>query len=497
MDRCKFRVIPACIIVLVVAAGLCAQDPGVADTVRIGSDSATVVQKASIPVYLFNDEAVLSVTIPLLIDGYSGWATFDSVSYVGSRLASAAILDVRQVQVVETDTFSVEKLIVRFEVGGGSNLPAGSGKLCELWFRPWFGGTVALDTSGNSTASELELVDGSSNVISPVFESGTIQFACDYMIADIDQNNVVTISDLIAMHKVLFWHESPYWYDPLAVFDLNGDRHTDLKDEAYLLDMVFFGSAPPVPCGNHNQATYDDPGVTDTLSVKSDTMYVGGSQWLEFALANDDSIRSFAFAFEWDGTGTMERTISESSHNFDSISGRLQIASGTLGDGYGYGSYDDGVNPDTFHLCYLPFDQKPVVREGSGPIFYSRFKGLTPGTVTFRLMSHYGENASGPIDKLVPGPESMLLGYEQNAIIPVFVSGVITILPLCGDADGSGIITISDAVFLINYIFAGGTAPYDIAAGDADCNGVISISDAVYLINFIFGGGAAPCAACP
>ena len=497
MDRCKFRVIPACIIVLVLAAGLCAQDPGVADTVRLGSDSATVWQRASIPVYLFNDEAVSSITIPLLIDGYSGWATFDSVSYVGGRLASAAILDVRQAVVVETDTFSVAKLIVRFEVGSGTNLPAGSGKLCELWFKPWFGGTVALDTSSNSIAGELKLVDGLSNVINPVFESGTIQVACDYMIADIDQNNVVTISDLIAMHKVLFWHESPYWYDPLAVFDVNGDRHTDVKDEAYLLDMVFFGSAPPVPCGNHNQATYDDPGVTDTLSVKSDTMYVGGSQWLEFALANDDSIRSFAFAFEWDGTGTMERTISESSHNFDSISGRLQIASGTLGDGYGYGSYDDGINPDSFHFCYLPFDQEPVVQEGSGPIFFSRFKGLTPGTVTFRLMRHYGEFASGPIYKLIPGPESMLLGYEQNAIVPVFVSGVITILPICGDADGSGVVTISDAVFLVNYIFAGGPAPYDVAAGDADCNGIISISDAVYLINYIFGGGAAPCAACP
>ena len=497
MDRFKFRVIPACIIVLVLAAGLCAQDPGIADTVRLGSDSAAVWQKASIPVYLFNDEAISSITIPLLIDGYSGWATFDSVSFVGSRLASAAILNVRQVQVVETDTFSVAKLIVRFEVGSGTNLPAGSGKLCELWFKPWFGGTVAIDTSGNSIASELELVDASSNIFSPEFRSGEIQVSCDYLIADINNNDVVTVDDLIAMHKVLLWHSSPYWVDPLAVFDLNGDRHTDVRDEAYLLDMIFFGSPLPVPCGNYNQAIYDDPEIRDTLSIKSDTLYVGVSKWLEFALANDDSIRSFAFAFEWDGTGALERTISESNHNHDSISGRLQITGGVLGDGYGYGAYDDGVNPDTFHLCYLPFDQKPVVREGSGPIFYSRFKGLTPGTVTFRLISYYGEFASGPIYKLIPGPESMLLGYEQNAIIPVFVSGVITILPLCGDADGSGIITISDAVFLITYIFAGGAAPYDIAAGDADCNGVISISDAVYLINYIFGGGAPPCAGCP
>ncbi|MCC6962076.1 MAG: dockerin type I repeat-containing protein [candidate division Zixibacteria bacterium] len=64
-----------------------------------------------------------------------------------------------------------------------------------------------------------------------------------------------------------------------------------------------------------------------------------------------------------------------------------------------------------------------------------------------------------------------------------------------GDADGSGMITISDAVYLINYIFAGGAAPtpYKLCSGDADCNCLVTISDAVYLINYIFAGGPAPC----
>ncbi len=67
----------------------------------------------------------------------------------------------------------------------------------------------------------------------------------------------------------------------------------------------------------------------------------------------------------------------------------------------------------------------------------------------------------------------------------------------CGDADGSGMVTISDAVYLINYIFAGGPAPNPLLSGDVDCTGAVSISDAVYLINYIFAGGPAPCAACP
>ncbi len=61
-----------------------------------------------------------------------------------------------------------------------------------------------------------------------------------------------------------------------------------------------------------------------------------------------------------------------------------------------------------------------------------------------------------------------------------------------GDADGSGTITISDVVYLINYIFSGGPAPDPMSTGDADCSGTVTISDVVMLINYIFAGGPAP-----
>jgi hypothetical protein len=66
----------------------------------------------------------------------------------------------------------------------------------------------------------------------------------------------------------------------------------------------------------------------------------------------------------------------------------------------------------------------------------------------------------------------------------------------CGDADGSGEINISDAVYLVCYIFLDCAAPSPRMAGDADCDGTISIVDVVYLVNYIFNDGPAPCAAC-
>ncbi len=70
------------------------------------------------------------------------------------------------------------------------------------------------------------------------------------------------------------------------------------------------------------------------------------------------------------------------------------------------------------------------------------------------------------------------------------------VAPPCGDMNNSGSVDIADAVYLINYIFAGGPAPQDLAGGDMSCSGQTDVADAVYLVNFIFAGGPSPCAAC-
>jgi hypothetical protein len=64
----------------------------------------------------------------------------------------------------------------------------------------------------------------------------------------------------------------------------------------------------------------------------------------------------------------------------------------------------------------------------------------------------------------------------------------------CADANLDGAIDISDAVYLISYIFGSGEPPDSLGAGDANSDGAIDISDVVYLISYIFGGGPAPCA---
>ncbi len=59
---------------------------------------------------------------------------------------------------------------------------------------------------------------------------------------------------------------------------------------------------------------------------------------------------------------------------------------------------------------------------------------------------------------------------------------------LPGDADLSGIVSVSDISTIINYIFGGGTLEcYD--AADANGSGFVSIGDAVRVANFVYTGG--------
>jgi hypothetical protein len=64
---------------------------------------------------------------------------------------------------------------------------------------------------------------------------------------------------------------------------------------------------------------------------------------------------------------------------------------------------------------------------------------------------------------------------------------------LRGDANTDYKTTVSDVVFLINYLFKGGSAPEPVYLSDVNCDGKTTVSDVVYLINYLFKNGLAPC----
>ncbi len=58
-----------------------------------------------------------------------------------------------------------------------------------------------------------------------------------------------------------------------------------------------------------------------------------------------------------------------------------------------------------------------------------------------------------------------------------------------GNANNSGDVDLSDAVFTLNYLFTGGSTPVCLDAADANDTGTVELSDAVWALNFLFQGG--------
>ena len=61
-----------------------------------------------------------------------------------------------------------------------------------------------------------------------------------------------------------------------------------------------------------------------------------------------------------------------------------------------------------------------------------------------------------------------------------------------GDPDDNGSVQLTDGIFILNFLFIGGTAPACFDSADADNNGAVQLTDGIYILNFLFLGGAAP-----
>ena len=448
---------------------LFAQDPGEADTVRLANISGEIGTKVSFPVFLYNDEELSSVVIPLLVDGYSGWLKFDSVSFVSSRLADPNVLDNREVYVFGTDNFTVDSLLLYFSVSSGNNLLADTGKLCELWFTLHSGGEVLIDSLPDSPRGGLHLTTPTAQTFTPEFLPGSIDISCNYLIGDVNLDGIVTVSDIVALDNV--W-EYDYTLDSYPVYDQYGradircDRKIDMRDQTHLIGSIFWDFPLPCTCGTINPSPYADPGVPDTVWVENKAMRVGIPSPICIGVINDEYLTGLELEFEIDGDALLE---------WDADSGLVPTERLKALTRSGVGEHADSINPEFFYFFgYTAFEFFSPGREAACcPVFTPK----SAGAATFRLV------------RWVNGSESMLVTEDNSAILPTLYGGNITVLP---DPNNDGTFSVADVVFLINYLFKGGPGPDPLESGDLNCDGKVSVSDIVYLINYLLKGGPPP-----
>ncbi len=132
-------------------------------------------------------------------------------------------------------------------------------------------------------------------------------------------------------------------------------------------------------------------------------------------------------------------------------------------------------------LVYLP-----------GPGWYSNDIDI-PSTPFFGTGTMIYEICTSSLPALGDTAAGYVFVYANGRTQPTALKNKVVVTSRTGDADGNCLTNVSDAVYLIAYIFGGGSEPLPYLAGDVDCNTIVNIADVVYLIAYIFGGGPPPC----
>jgi agmatine/peptidylarginine deiminase len=138
------------------------------------------------------------------------------------------------------------------------------------------------------------------------------------------------------------------------------------------------------------------------------------------------------------------------------------------------------VSPDSFVLAsYETLYYYPEIYDPDDSVHQITYLDI-PSWCTVQNDSVFGETPdSSFVDSFYVIGKDLCSADTQMVNLYVYI---------CGDANGDGVINVTDVVYLINYLFLvpPGPAPIPLEAGDVNCDGVINITDVVYLINFLF-----------
>lgn len=160
------------------STNLLAQDPGTPDTLWIGKDGGLGLYNGTsfvISISVFNDEPITGMSIPLAIKEISAFGRLDSITYTGTRLENLNIFDIRVLDSSGVDSTSPDSAQISFLTTTGLDLPAGNGKICDLWFGGGpIGGTINIDTITWKLGQQLVFVIRPSQGFVPQFHGGDI-----------------------------------------------------------------------------------------------------------------------------------------------------------------------------------------------------------------------------------------------------------------------------------------------------------------------------------
>ena len=141
--------------------------------------------------------------------------------------------------------------------------------------------------------------------------------------------------------------------------------------------------------------------------------------------------------------------------------------------------------PPTDPLLFNAILSGTGLTPGSNGLYCRMFYKVTgPGTLIFRTAVH---STAGQIGMWRVDNSELLINWPTEGIV-----GSFEVFEYRGDVNNDNRLNISDAVYIVNYLFKGGPSPNPLETGDINCDGEVTVSDVIYLINYLFKGGPPP-----
>lgn len=223
-----------------------------------------------------------------------------------------------------------------------------------------------------------------------------------------------------------------------------------------------------VLCSFHSPVFAQDPGIPDTVRFFPWGTYVPcppctGRAVVPMVVVNDESLRMISIPLKWTGPLSLDTVIFK-------------------GKGLTFEYLVIDNNAKTVFLVAGALPGDPPVPPGLGILAYLHFTVHDTGMATLDT-------------GLTAVPDIFCFADDRpEQFLPHFFSSdfhIVAQSTLPGDVNSDGRATISDVVWLINYLFKGGPAPSYTPSGDVNTDGETTVADVIYFINYLFKGG--PC----
>jgi len=301
----------------------------------------------------------------------------------------------------------------------------------------------------------------------------------EYACGDANGDGQINVSDVNYISGYLFRG----YPEPYGNADVDECGSVNIFDAVYILKYVYLGGAAPCEGSVDCEMPVGENAIILGCPVEV-AGYTGDSVAIPVYLRSDTALEGFSCAFQFDSDDIEITSVDITGSVIDPSWGNFQYNT--------YPHFSSDYGKVNMGWCENPPFVTPIPVQDSGLLF-TMCAQIPMGTgaqiVDFDTTSSFVTN---------PAIEFILSPVGGGTIKPNYIdcgtADLIILAPntICGDANGDLTVNVSDAVYIINWVFVGGDPPVPLACGDAngDCN--VGVSDAVYLINYVFVGGNPP-----